>query len=286
MGLSVVSKNAGLALIGLAILAPGCQPQQQQQTVPLHLSVINDQASPDGAAPKETPYINPDFRDNDGPSDGVFTTVLSQTGSVISTIFSPVVVLTSRSIGFFSDDRPDHAFKLMQDRSSADNRREGINKLADFGLTSSANFRKQCRLMAELDPDVTVRATAIRTCNRARDVQATPVFVAGLSNKNEWIRLESAKALANVPDVKAAEPLVELLNNRDESRDIRVAAADALKHYRTLTAARALTLALDDKNFAIAWQARRSLRYLTDRDYGYNGSAWLAYFTGPENPLK
>jgi HEAT repeat protein len=97
---------------------------------------------------------------------------------------------------------------------------------------------------------------------------------------SDWIRLESAKALANVPDVNAAEPLVNMLNNAAENRDTRVAATDALKHYRTLSVARALCAALTDKNFVIAWQARKSLKYLTDRDYAYDAGAWLAYFTG------
>ena len=167
---------------------------------------------------------------------------------------------------------------MLEDRNSADNRREGMNKLAGFGFLTSANFRKRCRQIARDDSDYTVRATAIRTANRARDEQATQVFIDGLSDSNEWIRLESAKALVNIPDVKAAEGLVRLLNNHEESRDIRVAAADALKHYRTLTSARALTGALDEKSFVIAWQARRSLRYLTDRDYGYDSERMAGVF--------
>jgi len=42
---------------------------------------------------------------------------------------------------------------------------------------------------------------------------------------------------------------------------------------------------LSDKTFAVAWQARRSLRYLTGRDFGYDGGAWLTYFAGPDKPL-
>ena len=122
--------------------------------------------------------------------------------------------------------------------------------------------------------------TAIRTANRARDAKATPLFVKGLGDPNEWVRLESAKALANVPDVNAVDPLIYMAANAGETRDVRVAAVDALKHYRTLPVARALSASLTDKNFVIAWQARRSLRYLTNRDYGYDGGAWLSYFTG------
>ena len=101
-------------------------------------------------------------------------------------------------------------------------------------------YTRRFRQIAQFDTDPTVKATAIRALNRARDVQSTKVFIRALGDPNEWVRLEGAKALANVPDVAAAEPLLQLLNRVDENRDVRVAAADALKHYRTLAVARGL----------------------------------------------
>jgi HEAT repeat protein len=117
-------------------------------------------------------------------------------------------------------------------------------------------------------------------------MQATAIFVAGLGDQNEWVRLESAKALANLPDVRAADTLRGIAENRLENRDLRIAAADALKHYRTLPTARVLSSVLDDPKFGVSWQARRSLRYLTDRDYGYDKSAWLTYLIAPESQLR
>ena len=41
---------------------------------------------------------------------------------------------------------------------------------------------------------------AIRALNICRDATATSIFINGLKDDNELVRLESAKALANIPD--------------------------------------------------------------------------------------
>ena len=51
-----------------------------------------------------------------------------------------------------------------------------------------------------------------------------------------------------------------------EPRDVRIAAADALKHYRSIDVGRALVDTLDSRDFGVAWQSRRSLIRLTGRD--------------------
>jgi len=278
MGLSVIKRCAGLAVAAVCSGIAGCQ-----SSGPLHLSVASD--PPGGvrfAENKDIAYVNPTWVEVDEQQDSIVWSAMSTTGSAIGTIFSPITSLTERSIQYFSDDRPSKADRMLEDRTSADNRREGMNKLADFGFLQNELFEKRCRQIAQYDTDPTVRATAIRTANRCRDAKATPLFIKGLNDSNEWVRLESAKALANVPDVNAAVPLIAVLSDTNESRDVRIAAADALKHYRTLPVARALCTALNDRSFAIAWQAKRSLKYLTDRDYGYDMAAWLAYFTGTE----
>ena len=272
----------GLAMFGLALLSAGCQ-----QGGPLRLSVIAD---PPGrfVENKDSPYVNANWSDADAPTgvvDTAMDTAWSATGSAVGVVVSPVVIVSDASMRWFYNDKPSVADRMLEDRTNADNRREGMNKLVSFGFLKNEFFTKRCREMATRDDDYTVRATAIRTANRARDVKATPLFIKGLSDPNEWVRLESAKALVNIPDMNAAQPLVEMLNNPVETRDVRVAATDALKHYRTLAVARALSSVLSEKNFVIAWQARRSLRYLTDRDYGYDVAAWLAFFTGTEKPV-
>ncbi len=289
MSSRVVMRKTAILLIGTTLLTTGCQ-----QTVPLRLSAETEE--PDRRPPqahhrpgerKEAPYVNNDWLDDDGELEANLAGVgLALTASAIGTLLSPVAAASTHTFRWMSGDRAGPADRLLEDRASPDNRREGMNKLIDFGFLSNELFRKRCRQIAQSDTDFTVRAAAIRTGNRARDRRATNVFIKGLDDKSEWVRLESAKALANVPDVNAADGLVKLLSNKDETKDVRVAAADALKHYRTLPVARALTSALNEKAFVIAWQARRSLRYLTEKDFGYDEGAWLTYFTGPQTPLE
>jgi hypothetical protein len=292
MGLQVVGERAARLITMLALAAVGCQ----QGATPVQLSVVGDEggdhhmsASADPGLVgttdlKDTPYTNDSYRDDDVGSSNIAWDILTGMGGAVQWVFSPIVDTTAHSIQWLSGDRPIAADRLLEDKSSADHRREGMNKLAEFGFLSNPLFEKRCRQLAQYDVDFTVRASAIRTGNRARDSKATSVFILGLSDQNEWVRLESAKALANVPDSKAVEPLIRLLADHDQSKDIRIAAADALKHYRTQATARALAATLHDKSFAIAWQAHRSLKYLTSRDFGYEESAWLNYVGGSEKP--
>jgi hypothetical protein len=182
-------------------------------------------------------------------------------------------------------DRPIKAVQMMNDPNSADNRRKGINQLLTYTFTKAPPYTVRYRQISAFDGDPTVRAVALRASNRSRDVEATPLFVSALSDKSQFVRLEAAKALVHLPDPAAERPLMRALSDPNEDLDVRIAAADALKHYHDLPNARALAESLDDKDFAIVWQARRSLVYLTGRDFGYDDGAWLNYFLGPDKPF-
>jgi HEAT repeat protein len=112
------------------------------------------------------------------------------------------------------------------------------------------------------------------------------VFVKALEDSSPLVRQEAAPALANIPDPNAAAPLARLVANPQEPRDVRIAAADGLKHYRTLDAGRALVGTLTSRDFGVAWQSRRSLIRLTGRDLKYDEAQWLQFLTGPERPFS
>jgi hypothetical protein len=166
-----------------------------------------------------------------------------------------------------------------------DDRREAILFFADHDYGREEKYTRLYQQIARQDTDPLVRAVAIRALNRSRDKTATPVFIAGLTDAAPIVRLESAKALNRVPDDAAVEPLLKVVNSETENRDIRLAAAEALQHYRTLNVARQLVPLLNQKDFSIAWQARKSLQAMTGQDMAYNQGAWLKYITGPEKPL-
>jgi hypothetical protein len=173
----------------------------------------------------------------------------------------------------------------MEDSHSADNRRKGIYELAKTDFGQRDPYIRRYRQIAQNDPDFTVRAAAIRASNWSRDKQAVPVFVSALNDANELVRWEAAKALSNVPDASAVEALTKTVGNAAETKNVRIAAADALRHYKNFSAARALVATLGGKDFGLAWQSRQSLRVMTGNDLRYDERAWLEYLTSNAKPL-
>lgn len=184
---------------------------------------------------------------------------------------------------FFSGKTATNAAILMES-ASADQRREGVNDLVDRSFGKQAPYTDRYAQLAQFDSDPSVRATAMRALNRSRE-GAIDVYIEGLTDDSPLVRLEAAKALSNVPDEKAIQPLLKALNSQTEETDIRIAVADALRHYRSLEVARSLVNALNDRDFSIAWQSRQSLRFMTGNDKRYDQSAWLQYLTSDQKPL-
>jgi hypothetical protein len=196
--------------------------------------------------------------------------------------------LTGRAAQFFRTlvgDAPIRDVRMMENQNSADQRRKGIYKLVRRDFAQRGPYTQRYQQIAKSDPDPTVRAAAIRALNASRDKSAVPVFIAALTDKSEPVRLQAAKALSNIPDPTAADPLSRVLGNQAESRDVRIAASEALRHYRNADVARVLTGTLSGRDFSLAWQSRWSLKILTGRDLGYDERKWLDYVTGPNKPL-
>src|SRR4051812_23588210 len=130
---------------------------------------------------------------------------------------------------FFAGRNPAYWARQMEDTASPDNRSKGINQLVENNFAKRPPYTTRYRQIATSDPDPLVRAVAVRALNRARDAGATDVYVTALNDSSELVRLEGAKALANLPDPSAVPGLLKLVNKLDESRDVRIAAAEALK---------------------------------------------------------
>jgi hypothetical protein len=188
-------------------------------------------------------------------------------------------------IDFAKGDRPIDAAKSLIDPNFPDLRRRAIVKLTEKKWGRQDPYLKQYEQMAKSDPDPSVRAMAIRALNRGRDKRAIAVFLSALEERNESVRLEAAKALANVPDASAVGPLIRHMEHPEENVDVRIACADALRQYPTSEVAQALVRALRDRNFGISWQARKSLQLMTGHDFRYDTVAWLNYLSGTDKPF-
>jgi len=190
-----------------------------------------------------------------------------------------------RAIDLMTGKTPLRYVRMMENKDSPDQRRQGIYMLVAHSWAQAEPYTKRYRQIAQSDPDALVRAAAIRALNASRDRAAIPIFIAALSDNSPQVRLQAAKALSNVPDPTAAEPLSRTLGNQAEQKDVRIAASEALRHYRTIGVARVLAGTVGGRDFGVAWQSRWSLRILTGRDYRYDERAWLEYLTGPGKPL-
>jgi hypothetical protein len=181
-------------------------------------------------------------------------------------------------------DTPRRAVLRMENQESADQRRQGVIYLMarDFGRRPP--YTERYEQIARTDSHPHVRAIALRALNRSREPGATDVFIESLADPSDRVRLEAAKGLANIPADGAAPALIRLVRNREENQDVRIAAADALRHYRRTDVAQALIDQLDQRAFGIAWQSRRSLRKLTGQDFRYDVAAWLQYIAA--NPFS
>jgi hypothetical protein len=219
--------------------------------------------------------------------------LLAMTGAVIGS-FQAVGEL----LGQPQHPTPAVAARMMDEGTTPDQRRRGIAELVThYPFARHAPYTTRYRQLAQNDPDYTVRAMAIRALNISRDPGATAVFIAALDDPDELVRLEAAKGLANLPDPNSIQPLLRIVEGRRppasqqngdigaEAKDVRIAAADALRHYRTLDVARTLVSALAEHDFGVAWQSRRSLIALTGRDLRYDQGAWLSYLAGTTNPF-
>ena len=192
--------------------------------------------------------------------------------------------LSMRLYRFSTGDTPLKWATAMEDAHSADNRRQGILELAQNRFARKDPYTKRYEQIGSRDGEYLVRAAAIRALNYSRSREGTELFLAGLNDPEAPVRVEAAKALANVPIDSAVPKLIERLRT-DESKDVRIACADALRNFKTLEVARALTSVMLDRDFAVSWQARQSLILMTGRDYRYDEGAWLDYMSKAATPF-
>jgi HEAT repeat protein len=169
--------------------------------------------------------------------------------------------------------------------ANPDRRREAVYEISDHRWGRAQPYTAYYAEMGRSDAEPTVRTAAIRALNRSRAHAFTQLYIAALGDADANVRVEAAKALANIPSDAAASPLARALANVNEHRDVRLWAADALRQYRTSENAQVLIRVLNDRDFGVARQARHSLRLLTGRDFQYDQAKWLEFITGPASPF-
>ena len=196
----------------------------------------------------------------------------------------------------FTADMPKRVMEMLQHEKfrsaanhlkpgtgDADMRRVALNRIMTNSRGKNLPYTDVYRTTALQDPDAPVRAAAVRALNHVRDVESTSALVVALGDSDQTVRQEAAKALGNLPTPTAEIPLRALVLKSDEPIDTRIAALDALRHYKSLDTQRLLVSQLNSNNFALAWQSRRSLFLQTGSDFRYDEPAWLNYLASAQN---
>ena len=207
--------------------------------------------------------------------------------------------LPKQLVMYYMGETPGHYAQMMEDEQSADQRRTGMLRLvSDYDFARKDPYTKRYWQIAQGDPDPLVRVAAVRALNRSRQTSVTPIAIRYMDDTNPLLRLEAAKALANIPEPKAVPALTRHLaaaievmgpagrpESLPETRDVRVACADALRNYPDKDVAKSLVDALNEKEFEVSWQARQSLILMTGHDYRYDQSRWRDYFLKADKPF-
>lgn len=243
-----------LALTGCSLITVESTSGTKEMPVELRSST-DDYRPPVGVA--DLPTTRP----------GVISRVSSAPGDAVTKVYEALTVNSFKEA----------AHNLRNE--DADIRRVALTRVAGRSYGAGLPYTDVYRTTAQVDPDGLVRATAIRSLNRVRDTQSGPVFVAALADGHPQVRLEACKALANLPTPEAEGPLRTIAQANDQPLDVRIAALDALRHYRSLETQRVFVGQLNSSNFALAWESRRSLFLQTNADYRYDEAAWLNYLT-------
>lgn len=205
---------------------------------------------------------------------------------------SAVVLLALTSAGCEDFRTFWHKSSLQEDMASIhdpvfpDERRIGINGMQRRDELTDPAFEAELAKIARTDPAASVRAQATRALNKARDDSARPLFMALLADTEPKVRLEAVKALRNLPDEHAIPRLIELSNDVNQNRDVRIWSVAALGLYKRVDVARTLVSLLDARDFSVAHEARMSLVRLTGRDFHFEQGTWLKYLLGRPNPFK
>jgi hypothetical protein len=141
------------------------------------------------------------------------------------------------------------------------------------------------KVRTEIPTDPMVRAAAVRGLTfMDGDGVAESLSDVLLNDKNEFVRCDAAKALGNRIPAEGVTALVEALKN-DTSQDVRVAAAESLRHFQDKVAAEALIAVVQDTNIAIAFRSWESLRYMTGQNLPREAAPWKDYLAAAENPF-
>jgi hypothetical protein len=168
---------------------------------------------------------------------------------------------------------------------AADKRAIAEPSIAKLFCIVALSARQYDEARARPDEDPMVRATAVAgLANMQGDGVLDTLGKVALNDKNVYVRREAVLALASRVPAEGAAVMIEALKN-DSSPDVRLAAAEGLRHFRDKAALQALIEVVEDANIAIATKAWESLRYMTGQALPREALPWGEFMTSADDPF-
>jgi hypothetical protein len=194
-------------------------------------------------------------------------------------------------------------YEAALEADHADKRREAVARIAESGYVDSEKAFDVLDQVARTEPVLQIRCIAVRAFARYEDDRPIGTLLKIMQTDNgseqsqlpsEDLRWEVARTLMILArkDVLgeqqqklACDLFIKLLRN-DDSRNVRLIAAEALQEFHKNRVLQPLVNKLHSRDFALADQARRSLIALTGVNHGYDTEAWEKWIAKAEDPFK
>jgi hypothetical protein len=151
---------------------------------------------------------------------------------------------------------------------------------------------KAMMIILRTDPSPSVRAQAAHNMGLIADGRVLSPLNEAISDPDPRVRLEASWSLAQcVPSAWDENPkLTSTIRGtltdavlKDSSTDVRINSAIVLGNFSNKNVLLTLITALKDTDFAVRYEAERSLIRLTGRTFHYNAVQWLAWLEETKN---
>jgi len=193
--------------------------------------------------------------------------------------------------------------QLALESEDADVRRDAVVRICESRYVASEDAFHVLDAVARTDPITQIRCIAIRGLSAYEDPRPVATILTILQATSECdnalpadedVRWEAVRALVAVegsggldgPQREIAREVCIKLVESDPARNVRIAAASALRGFRHRAVFQPLIRALRDEDFAIADTAEHSLIALTGVTHDYDADAWEQWVARAQNPFE
>jgi len=156
---------------------------------------------------------------------------------------------------------------------------EELQALPAVSGQQAAELSERLAKEIQQEQDPLVRMNIVRALAEVPDPRAAAVLHAGLEDPDNSVRIACCEAWAKRGGADAVQEMATVLQAESDI-DVRMAAARALGDLRDPTAVKPLADSLSDNDPAMQRRAIESLKRVSGKDYGYDIQAWRQYAAG------